>query len=427
MAEPSPPSGSDLDAGAPLGPQVGRRRPRLARRTAPGSTARRPGTISDDPDRPDSRGRRPLGRVLGGGATGRASIGAPQRTAPWAPSAVAIDLLAALLESGLPLTDALATIEGSAVDAPTRGAVRHLKDRVRAGHDLSSSLEELAAPAHVRMLVDGGERTGRLVPALRHAARLTERLDVLRSEARRALVYPGLVLAIGLAILVVIAVAVVPPLERTFADLGGELPTATRVVLAVSGPLSSPSAWTLVVLGCASILLGRRWSASSESIPPWVRARRIPFSADHLPLWGSLRRDLRLTVLAHVMATLSEGGVPLDTALRQVAETIGSQRVAQVLEEASVVTQRGSSPFVPEQLGRLLDAAELAMLGVGEGTGLVAEQWSRIARRRDRALEERIRRTSVVIEPVLVALVGLVVGGAVLALYLPTFRVIELL
>jgi type IV pilus assembly protein PilC len=146
-----------------------------------------------------------------------------------------------------------------------------------------------------------------------------------------------------------------------------------------------------------------------------------------LPLWGSLRRDLRLTVLAHVMATLSEGGVPLDTALRQVAETIGSQRVAQVLEEASVVTQRGSSPFVPEQLGRLLDAAELAMLGVGEGTGLVAEQWSRIARRRDRALEERIRRTSVVIEPVLVALVGLVVGGAVLALYLPTFRVIELL
>jgi type II secretory pathway component PulF len=365
--------------------------------------------------------------VRGGGATGRASIGAPERTAPWAPSADAIDLLAALLEAGLPLTDALATIEGSAVDAPTRGAARHLKDRVRSGHDLSSSLEELAAPAHVRMLVDGGERTGRLVPALRHAARLTDRLDLLRSEARRALVYPGLVLAIGLAILVVIAVAVVPPLERTFADLGGELPRATRLVLAVSGPLSSPSAWTLVVLGCASIVLGRRWSASSEWIPPWVRVRRITFSADHLPLWGSLRRDLRLTVLAHVMATLSEGGVPLDTALRHVSETIGSQRAAQVLREASSMTQRGSSPFVPEQLGRLLDAAELAMLGVGERTGLLAEQWSRIASRRDRALEERIRRTSVVIEPVLVALVGIVVGGAVVALYLPTFRVIELL
>jgi type II secretory pathway component PulF len=338
-----------------------------------------------------------------------------------------MDLLASLLEAGLPLVDALATIEEMAVDGPTRGAVRHLRDRVRSGHDLSSALEELDAPSHVRMLVDGGERTGRLVPALRHAARLTDRLELLRSDVRRALVYPSLVLIIGLAILVVIAVAVVPPLERTFADLGGELPRATRIVLAMSGALNAPRAWAQIVLGSALVLLVRRWSATSGPVPSWVRSRRIPLLADHLPLWGRFRRDLRHTVLVHVMATLTGGGVPLDTALRHVAEMIGAQRAAQVLREAAIVTQHGASPFVPDQLGRLLDSAELAMLGVGERTGLVAEQWSRIARLRDRALEERIRRTSVVIEPVLVAIVGLIVGGAVLALYLPTFRIVELL
>jgi type IV pilus assembly protein PilC len=369
--------------------------------------------------------------VREGGDPGRTSTVRATRPPRWAPSADDLSLVAALLDAGLTLLDALATLESMAVDPKTRAASIHLQERVSSGGSLAAALEELSTPMHVRMLIDGGERTGGLVTAFRSAAVLTLRLEALRSEVRRALVYPGLVLAIGLAILTVIALVVVPPLERTFADLGGEIPRATRIVLVASGPLSSPTTWAVVAM-VAAIAFGLRGRAAPARIgvPAGLLAeagRSISAIADHLPVAGPIRRSLRLTVLAQVMASLLGGGTTLDAAMRHAAGTIGAERAQKVLREASVATAQGRSPFVLEELGRLLDPAELAMLRVGERTGLLAEQWGRVAQRRDRVLEDHIRRSNAVLEPVLVALVGAVVGGAVLALYLPTFRVMELL
>jgi type II secretory pathway component PulF len=453
MAEPMSPTGPDLAGadppgsvpGAPLVDVVGRQRSVGGRR--PPSSTRPSGRTGSDRGDIRSRTSRAAGRVRGGAERERPRTKGSGPASRWTPTDDELDLLASLLEAGLPLVEALSTLETMAVDAPARAAVMHLEARVRSGYGLAATLDELAAPAHVRMLVDSGERTGRLVLALRRAALLTRRLEVLRSEARRALVYPSLVLAIGAGILAVIAIAVVPPLERTFIELGGELPRATRIVLAASAAISAPATWASVALALAVIIAGRRWPLLSVRIPVLCRASRTALAesvsrrsrstpgigrvidriTEHLPLWGPIRRGLRLTIISHVMGALIDGGVPLDSALAHVSETIGPARVAQVMREAAIATQQGLSPFVPEQLGRLLDSAEIAMLRVGERNGLAAEQWSRIAERRDRDLEGRIRRTGVIIEPILIAIVGAVVGGAVLALYLPTFRVVELL
>ena len=425
------------------------------RRVRRGSLRRAPATRP--PSAPDSRdrsgvegrdgiggsggsGRRGARRVIRGGraASAPALPEAPRPASRWVPTADQLELLASLLEAGLPLLDALATMQDMATEDRARSAFAHLQSCVHSGQTLTAGMVATGAPLHVMMLLDGGERIGRLADALRSAGVLTARIDTLRAEVRRALVYPGIVLAIGLVILTVIAVAVVPPLERTFADLGGELPRATRIVLAASRPLSSLLSLTLIAGLLAVVALLRRVVASSRvtglaGASMVARSRRrmlhphMETLRDHLPLSGRLRRDLRITTFAHVLASLARGGVSVDVALVHVADSLAPGRMRQVLQEAADAAVQGRSPFEEALLGRILDPSECAMLRVGERNGLVAEQWRRVADRRDRALEGHMRRVGVIIEPILVALIGAVVGGAVLALYLPTFRVMDLL
>jgi len=422
--------------GAVTGPVAASGVRRLRRRTIirPPSEARQPQRHPDHAV--DSRVRRAAGRVLGGGDRGRQSDDLSSPAVRWTPDADQLGLIATLIDAGLPLAEAVATLAEVESDRTSRAAFVRLEREVRAGGALGSSLTRLGAASHVQMLVDGGERTGRLTEALRSAGTLTARVETLRGEVRRALVYPAVVLLIGLAILTVIAIAVVPPLERTFTDLGGELPRATRIVLAVSRPLSSPSSLGVLAVAVGGIALVRRRSTSAvrkqlsgRIAPPWWPsvAPLLQRALDHAPLTGRLRREMRLTVVAHVMATLVRGGVPLDAALQHVADGLPPSAARQALQAAAATTRQGSSPFEGRGIEDLLDTVERGMLRVGERNGVLADQWERIARRRDLALEDRMRRLGVVIEPVLVALVGVVVGGAVLALYLPTFRVMDLL
>jgi type II secretory pathway component PulF len=127
------------------------------------------------------------------------------------------------------------------------------------------------------------------------------------------------------------------------------------------------------------------------------------------------------------MATLLRGGVPLADALRNVGLGLGHPTTSRILDEAVRITEEGRSPFACDALRAVLDPAELSMLSIGERNGLLAEQWERVAVRREVALEGSVRRLAVVFEPLLVVLVGAIVGGAVLALYLPTFQVLDLL
>jgi len=266
-------------------------------------------------------------------------------------------------------------------------------------------------------LVSGGERTGRVAAAIRTAADLTGRLDELRVVMRRASVYPAVVLAVGAAMLTLISVTVVPQLERTFLDLGGELPGPTRAVLAISDVLRSLWTPALVVL----ILLARRPARRLHDAMPWLRVPR------RLPVIGRLRDDVDLVVLARLVASLLAAGVTLVDALRAAAEVLPAGRLRERVDRAADEVEAGRSAFSADGLGGVLDRAEREVLAVGEVTGLLGTQWARVAERRDVALRERVVRAGALLEPVLVVIVGATVGGAVMALYLPTFRVLDLL
>ncbi len=375
--------------------------------------------------RPDARRRSPLGRVLDGR---RRSNVPPDGTAPsvdtpsqplrrasrWDVGKDELQLLASLVAGGVPAAEALRTLAGASRTAPGAAAARAAR-LIAAGSAPSDAFRTVGVRPHVVALVHGGERTGQLGPALRSAADVVGQLERIRRTLRGALTYPTVVLTIGVVMVTVIAVVIVPSLERTFADLGGELPVLTRGVLEVSAFLRRGGGFLLA----GAALLVRRLARHGP-----VRDR--PDVSDRIPVLGALRRDVDLAVLSRLLATLLTAGVPLDEALRTAGGTLRGGRVRGAVAAAAVNVEQGRSAVDADALGPLLGSTERTLVEVGERTGLTAAQWARVAERRTELLDERVARVGAVLEPLLVVLVGLVVGTAVLALYLPTFRILEL-
>ena len=387
---------------------VGRRRSRVAP-TRSARVARRLSPAQRSPA---------TGRVLGGvGRSIRPGVARSGPDAPWRLTRDQLDLVASLLDAGVNVEDAFTMLERMATSRRTRSGAGTIARRIGQGVSIADALEEVGAPAHVVALVTAGERTGRAADAFRGAGMLTGRIEDLRTTLGRALVYPGVILAVGVGMLVLIAITVVPQLERTFLDLGGELPLPTRMVIGASEVMRS--GWFVVVTAIVIVLL-RPLGAGLERAG---LARRLRA----LPVVRRLHADVAVTVVARIVATMLGGGVPFVDALREAAYALAPGTHREQVLRAAIRVEQGGSAFDDDALGPLIGPVDREILAVAERTGLLADQWRRVAERRGQVLDERVMRIGAALEPVLVVIVGAIVGGAVISLYLPTFRILELI
>jgi type IV pilus assembly protein PilC len=216
-----------------------------------------------------------------------------------------------------------------------------------------------------------------------------------------------------------VSVSVVPQMERTFLDLGGELPRPTRIVIGVARIVRSPLTWLVGggVLAAARLALTRQRTSSQRGSSTDGRARA----------WGPLRRLTDTAVAARVIATLVSNGATTVDAFATAGASAGHPLVRHHLLELAAISASGRPIVETEAVHWLLHAVEREMLAVGEERGLLSQQWERIADRRIAALERRLALFGTLAEPVLVIVVGLIVGGTVTALYLPSIRVLELI
>ncbi len=370
----------------------------------PRDSVRRP-RATRVPRRTDPRFGRPGGRVLGGASidSGRSSPGRP-------PAAQDLRLLAELLDAGVPLAVALGTVARAPADRRSGerldAAARHLATGAPVAPVLGAGAPHLAA------LLLAGERIGRLATAVAAAADLEERLDAAGRRIRAALAYPALVTSVAAVVIAVVVTTVVPEMATTFADLGSELPFATRVVVRVAGLVASPATIVVPVFIVLGIVLRRRGADGQHAGMPSPP--------------GILRRPLATAVGMRVAATLVASGVPLADALTVAAGGAGDPRVGAALAAAADRVRSGLDLAGAEGLAALLPEADRAVLAIGETRGVLAPQLVRVADRRLDALERRLDLIGTLAEPLLVLVVGAVVGAVVAALYLPSFRVLEL-
>lgn len=361
---------------------------------------------------PATRGRRRAarGRVLGGMDPDRtdAPPGLP-------PAAQDLHLLAELLAAGVPLVEALRAVGADPSDRRVGIRFADAAELVGRGRSVAAVLG--AGTPHLTTLLSAGERTGRLADAVRAAADLEDRLDTARRRVRAALAYPALVMVVAAAVVGVVVTTIVPQLAATFADLGSELPLVTRVVVRAAGAVASPVTVLIPVLVGAATLLRRRTRGDRAAAAGPLRVR--------LP--GPIRLPLEVAVAARVASTLLDSGLPLADTLAAAAVGAADPEVRSAMAAAADRVRGGRDLAGTEALAALLPRADVAMLAVGEARGLLAPQLRRVADRRLAELERRLELVGTLAEPLLVLVVGAVVGAVVAALYLPSFRVLELI
>lgn len=328
--------------------------------------------------------------------------------------------LAAMLGAGVPLMRALGVIVEQSGPA-LQGHWGEVRGDIECGDALSTSLERhpRVFDATLTSLVRAGEASGSLDQSLIHGATVLERRASLRRKVRSALAYPIAVLCLVTVVILAMSLFVVPVFRTVYDDLGGELPVPTQVVLAVSGFIGS----NIILLVLAAF--GVRFAFRRMKATPSGEMLVARLTLD-LPLVGNLIRHTVLARAARSLAVLTAAGVPLMEALEIAGRVSGNAVVRDVFTSAGEAVRNGRplsaglavSPMVPPLFSQ--------MVAVGEESGDLSEMLGLVADIYESEVDAMAETFSAVIEPLLVAFLGIVVGGIVLSLYLPMFRLVDL-
>lgn len=327
---------------------------------------------------------------------------------------------ATMVGAGIPLIRTL-TVLGEQNDNPVLSTVlEQVRFDVEAGDSLSRSIarhpkvfDELYCS-----MVAAGEESGALEEVLRQLAKSQERAVVVRQKIRSAMSYPIAVLVLVTGVVVAMLRFVVPRFATIYTDLGGTLPLPTRVLVGTSEVLverSLPLALLLVV----SIFGTRRWLRSESGRRRWDAAKL------RLPLVGGLIHKTVLARFGRTMAVLTAAGVPVLDTFTIATRTIGNASVGEALDRVREAVQRGEAIGPTMLTEPLLPATMVQLIAVGEESGSLDQMFAIIGDSYEEEVAAAVDGFSSLIEPLLMALIGLVVGGMVISLYLPMFRIID--
>ncbi len=326
--------------------------------------------------------------------------------------------LATLIKSGMPLVQALTAICEQLEGHPMQRVVYAIRERVNAGQPLADALEQhpkLFNELYVNM-VRAGEAAGALETILVRLAEYTEAMQKQRSKIISSLIYPALMVVVGSGVLIFLMSFVVPRLTQIFSEMGRDLPVMTRMLISVSGFCAS---WRFVVFLAALI-------AAIVVIRLNTRAGRGRYLLDRLrlklPVAGTLIRKLAVARFARTLGTLLAGGIPVLRALEIVQGVVGNAVIAQALGEARERVGEGAA--ISDELRKSHEFPPIVvhMVAVGEASGSLEEMLFNVADTYDNEVKTATNSLIALLEPLMIVLMGLVVGFIVLSILLPIFE-----
>ncbi|MEW6281798.1 MAG: type II secretion system F family protein, partial [Candidatus Eremiobacterota bacterium] len=326
--------------------------------------------------------------------------------------------LTALLESGMPVHNALETLVEQ--DDPVLGrAVEAVLGRVLRGSTLSASLSRFPGvfpPLYVSM-VQVGEKTGALPHSLSRLAQWLEREERLAGRVRSALAYPAFVLALSALLTVALFLVVLPGFVGIFRDLKVELPLLTRLILGLTTAIRSPGAWLVTAGLCLPVGLAlREFLASPPGRRWWFRV------AVAIPVLGGMLQSAALARMCAAMQALLNANVDLLTSLHLGARASGNPLIEE--SGARMVRQLSLGARLADALAGhrdLFPGVVSQMVAAGEETSRLGPMLRRLSEMYDQDLDYRIEALGSILEPILILAVGLAVGTIMVAVFLPLY------
>ncbi len=331
--------------------------------------------------------------------------------------------LATMIGAGLPLVRALHALAEQAEKRRLRDVVSGVRADVESGAALSAALagrRDVFPNLYVEM-VRAGEVGGVLDEVLPRLASQLEHDRELKRKVKSALAYPATVLALALLAAAFMLVFVVPVFARMFEDLGGVLPLPTRIAMGLSDLVVGIGGVVLLVAGSLGVIAFLRWRRTEVGRRAWGRlSLSIPLGI------GQVVRKVALARFARTLGALATSGVPILQAIEITAGSSGNP----VIEEALLAGRdavRVGAPIHRALEGGVFPPMVTRMISVGEETGELDSMLARIADFYEAEVDATVKALTSIIEPLMIVVVGAIVGGLIVAMYLPMFRVFELI
>jgi type IV pilus assembly protein PilC len=325
--------------------------------------------------------------------------------------------LATLLKAGMPLVQSLDILRRRVSNPVLKSVLDDVHERVRGGNSLSEAFEahgELFPGVYTASLL-AGEKSGNLEQVLRRYVAYVKVVTTVKRKTISALVYPLILLCLSLVVVSIIVLRVVPEFGAFYEQFNEQLPLSTRIIVVISD-----FARGYFVLIVASIL------AAAIGIWLWLKEpsqrERFDRLVLKLPGLGPIAQKFATSQMARTLATLLGGGIPLVNAIDVAARSIKNRFMATRLQTAGQQVREGRALAVAlNETGAFADVA-IKMVEVGESTGALQEMLNSLADFYDEEIETNLARFITLVEPLLLIVMGMVIAGLLLSLYMPLFN-----
>lgn len=329
---------------------------------------------------------------------------------------------AVVLEAGLPIVKSLEVLAEQQKNPYFKNVIKDIKLKVETGSTLSDAMAEYPKvfdSLYVHM-VKSGESSGNLDVVLKRLAGYLERILSLKSKVKHAMVYPSVIVFVTIAVISIIMLFVIPKFAEIYSSAGQALPLPTQILINISNNFGKILIVFIILL--AGLIIGIRYYRNTEK--GRYTTDKLIFS---LPLLGELFKKAAVARVARTLANLIGGGVPLLPALTIAGETSGNKVLEKAMEEVRINVSAGQSLADPMFYTGVFPYLLVEMVRVGELTGRLEDMLNRVADFFEEEVDRMVSTLSTLVEPVLIVFLGIVIGGILISLYLPIFKLGEVI
>jgi len=330
--------------------------------------------------------------------------------------------LATMIDAGIPLVQALGILSEQIENPSLRKIVGEVRQDIEAGMSFCDALAKhprIFSELYINM-VRAGEASGMLDDVLDRLATYMEKQAALIRKVSASLIYPAVIICMATAITALLLLKVVPTFKSIFDTLGGNLPLPTLILIGISDLFRKQFLFLVIALTALVIFLKK-----------YVNTEKGRFQFDNaklnLPVLGPLFRKLAIAKFARTFSTLSKSGVSVLNALEIVSKTSGNVIVEHAVTECSKSVRDGEPIYKPLEKSKVFPPMVCRMISVGEQTGQLEKMLSKIADFYDEQVDAAATGLASIIEPLVISVLGVVVGGIVISLFLPVFKISQMI
>jgi type IV pilus assembly protein PilC len=322
-----------------------------------------------------------------------------------------------MIDAGLPIIQCLEILYSQQENKTFKNILKSIKDSVEGGETLAEALKKYPKQfdnLFVNMIA-AGEAGGILDTILRRLSHYMEKAAKLKSQVKGAMIYPLITIIIAIVVIAIIMVFVIPVFKEMFEGMGGSLPLPTQIVVAMSDFVKNN---ILYIIGCSGLTI--------FALKKYYNTKKGRILLDDLslklPVFGTLIRKVAVAKFTRTMSTMLTSGVAILNALDIVAKTAGNKTIEKAIYDVRSDIEEGRTMADPLSESGVFPSMVCQMIAVGESTGALDQMLSKIADFYDEEVDQAVENMTAMIEPFMLVFLGVTIGGLVIAMYLPIFK-----